>query len=90
MTLRDPAAGCFELRKLREIDLQRRNGHHSACHGIEISTLPGVLRAAGMSFAGLVLVAIALARGVPLAVPRAQWPRLVVAGFLSIAAARAR
>lgn len=39
-----------------------------------------------MSFAGLVLVGIALARGVPLAVPRAQWPRLVVAGFLSIAA----
>ncbi|WP_454658127.1 DMT family transporter [Bosea beijingensis] len=47
---------------------------------------PWTLRAAGMSFAGLVLVGIALARGVPLAVPRAQWPRLVVAGFLSIAA----
>jgi len=47
---------------------------------------PWTLRASGMSFAGLVLVAVALARGVPLAVPRAQWPRLVVAGFLSIAA----
>jgi drug/metabolite transporter (DMT)-like permease len=47
---------------------------------------PWTLRAAGMSFAGLVLVVVALARGVPLAVPRAQWLRLVVAGFLSIAA----
>lgn len=47
---------------------------------------PWTLRAAGMSFAGLVLVAVALARGVPLVVPRAQWLRLVVAGFLSIAA----
>jgi drug/metabolite transporter (DMT)-like permease len=47
---------------------------------------PWTLRAAGMTFAGLVLVAIALARGVPLAVPREQWPRLIIAGFLSIAA----
>ena len=47
---------------------------------------PWTLRAAGMTFAGLVLVTIALARGVPLAVPRAQWPRLIIAGFLSIAA----
>lgn len=47
---------------------------------------PWTLRAAGMSFAGLVLVAVALARGVPLAVPRGQWLRLVVAGILSIAA----
>lgn len=47
---------------------------------------PWTLRAAGMTFAGLVLVAIALARGVPLAVPRPQWPRLIIAGFLSIAA----
>jgi drug/metabolite transporter (DMT)-like permease len=47
---------------------------------------PWTLRAAGMTFAGLVLVAIALARGLPLAVPREQWPRLIIAGFLSIAA----
>lgn len=47
---------------------------------------PWTLRAGGMSFAGLVLVAVALVRGVPLAVPRRQWPRLIVAGFLSIAA----
>jgi len=47
---------------------------------------PWTLRAAGMSFAGLVLVAVALARGVQLTVPRGQWLRLVVAGFLSIAA----
>lgn len=47
---------------------------------------PWTLRAAGMTFAGLVLVAIALARRVPLAVPREQWPRLIIAGFLSIAA----
>lgn len=47
---------------------------------------PWTLRAAGMTFAGLVLVAIALARGIPLAVPREQWPRLIIAGFLSIAA----
>ncbi|WP_332682727.1 DMT family transporter [Bosea sp. (in: a-proteobacteria)] len=47
---------------------------------------PWTLRAGGMSFAGLVLVAVALVRGVPLSVPRRQWPRLIVAGFLSIAA----
>jgi drug/metabolite transporter (DMT)-like permease len=47
---------------------------------------PWTLRAAGMTFAGLVLVAIALARGIPLAVPREQWSRLIIAGFLSIAA----
>jgi drug/metabolite transporter (DMT)-like permease len=47
---------------------------------------PWTLRAGGMAFAGLALVAIALARGVPLAVPRRQWLRLIVAGFLSIAA----
>lgn len=47
---------------------------------------PWTLRAGGMTFAGLVLVAVALARGQSLAVPRAQWPRLVLAGFLSIAA----
>ena len=47
---------------------------------------PWTLRAAGMTFAALVLVAVALARGIPLAVPREQWPRLIIAGFLSIAA----
>ena len=47
---------------------------------------PWTLRAAGMTFAGLVLVAVALARGIPLAVPREQWSRLIIAGFLSIAA----
>jgi drug/metabolite transporter (DMT)-like permease len=47
---------------------------------------PWTLRAGGMTFAGLVLVAVALARRQSLAVPRAQWPRLVLAGFLSIAA----
>lgn len=47
---------------------------------------PWTLRASGMTFAGLFLVAVALGRGVPLAVPRAQWPRLAVAGLLSIAA----
>jgi drug/metabolite transporter (DMT)-like permease len=47
---------------------------------------PWTLRAAGMTFAGLVLVTVALARGIPLAVPREQWPRLIIAGFLSIAA----
>ena len=47
---------------------------------------PWTLRAGGMTFAGLALVAVALARGVSLKVPAAHWPRLVVAGILSIAA----
>ena len=47
---------------------------------------PWTLRAGGMTFAGLVLAAIALARGQSLAVSRRQWFRLAVAGFLSIAA----
>jgi len=47
---------------------------------------PWTLRAGGMTFAGLALVAVALARGVSLKVPSAHWPRLVVAGILSIAA----
>jgi drug/metabolite transporter (DMT)-like permease len=47
---------------------------------------PWTLRAGGMTFAGLVLVAVAMARGVPLAVPKKEWLRLIVAGFLSIAA----
>lgn len=47
---------------------------------------PWTLRAGGMSFAGLALVAVALWRGVSLDVPNAHWPRLVVAGILSIAA----
>ncbi|KFC73884.1 DMT superfamily permease [Bosea sp. LC85] len=47
---------------------------------------PWTLRAGGMTFAGLALVAIGLARGQSLAVPRGQWLRLAIAGFLSIAA----
>lgn len=47
---------------------------------------PWTLRAGGMTFAGLALVAVALARGVSLEVPAAHWPRLIVAGILSIAA----
>lgn len=47
---------------------------------------PWTLRAGGMTFAGLALVAVALGRGVSLAVPKAHWPRLVAAGILSIAA----
>jgi drug/metabolite transporter (DMT)-like permease len=47
---------------------------------------PWTLRAGGMTFAGLALVAIALARRQSLAVPRRDWLRLGVAGFLSIAA----
>ncbi|RXT56100.1 EamA family transporter [Bosea sp. Tri-44] len=47
---------------------------------------PWTLRAGGMTFAGLALVAVALSRGVSLKVPTAHWPRLIVAGILSIAA----
>ncbi|WP_439499610.1 DMT family transporter [Bosea sp. (in: a-proteobacteria)] len=47
---------------------------------------PWTLRAGGMAFAGLALVVIALARGVSLRVPRPEWPRLIIAGILSIAA----
>lgn len=47
---------------------------------------PWTLRAGGMTFAGLALVAIGLARGQSLAVLRGQWLRLAIAGFLSIAA----
>lgn len=47
---------------------------------------PWTLRAGGMTCAGLALVAVALARGVSLKVPAAHWPRLIVAGILSIAA----
>lgn len=47
---------------------------------------PWTLRAGGMTFAGLVLVAVACVHGVPLFVPRKEWARLFVAGFLSIAA----
>lgn len=43
---------------------------------------PWTLRAGGMTFAGLVLAAIAVLSRQPLVVPRAQWPRLVLAGFL--------
>jgi drug/metabolite transporter (DMT)-like permease len=47
---------------------------------------PWTLRASGMSFAGLVLIAVALLSGQSLRVPRRQWLPLLVAGFLSIAA----
>jgi drug/metabolite transporter (DMT)-like permease len=47
---------------------------------------PWTLRAGGMSFAGLSLISVALLRRQSLAVPRAQWPRLVLGGLLSIAA----
>jgi len=47
---------------------------------------PWTLRAGGMTFAGLALVAVALARGISLKVPAPHWPRLIVAGILSIAA----
>lgn len=47
---------------------------------------PWTLRAGGMTFAGLALVVVALARGISLKVPAAHWPRLIVAGILSIAA----
>lgn len=47
---------------------------------------PWALRAGGMTFAGLALVVVALARGISLKVPAAHWPRLIVAGILSIAA----
>lgn len=47
---------------------------------------PWTLRAGGMAFAGLALIAIALLRRHSLAVPRAWWLRLALAGFLSIAA----
>jgi len=47
---------------------------------------PWTLRAGGMTFAGLALVMVALARGVSLKVSVAHWPRLIVAGILSIAA----
>lgn len=47
---------------------------------------PWTLRAGGMTFAGLALIAVALARGISLRVPKEHWPRLVVAGILSIAA----
>lgn len=47
---------------------------------------PWTLRAGGMTFAGLTLVAVALLRGQSLFVPRSQWPRLILAGVLTIAA----
>lgn len=47
---------------------------------------PWTLRAGGMTFAGLVLACVALARRQPLQVPREQWLRLLLAGFLTVAA----
>src|SRR6476661_327224 len=51
---------------------------------VEIS--PWTLRSAGMSFAGLFLLLLALLTRQNLHVARAQWPRLVLSGILSIAA----
>lgn len=47
---------------------------------------PWTLRAGGMAFAGLSLIAVALIRRQSLAVPRAHWARLALGGLLSIAA----
>lgn len=47
---------------------------------------PWTLRASGMCFAGLVLILVAVLSGQSLRVARAQWLRLLVAGFLSIGA----
>lgn|SRR5690625_1393340 len=47
---------------------------------------PWTLRAAGMLCAGLFLIALALATGRSLRVPRRQWLQLFVTGVLSIAA----
>jgi drug/metabolite transporter (DMT)-like permease len=47
---------------------------------------PWTLRSMGMGGAALLLFGLALARGRSLRVRRAQWPRLVVAGLLSVAA----
>lgn len=46
---------------------------------------PWTLRAGGMAFAGLSLMAAALIRRQSLAIPRAHWGRLVLGGLLSIA-----
>lgn len=47
---------------------------------------PWTLRSAGMSFAGLFLLLAALSSRQSLYVARAQWPRLVLSGILSVAA----
>lgn len=47
---------------------------------------PWTLRSAGMSFAGLFLLLAALSSRQSLYVARAQWPRLVFSGILSVAA----
>lgn len=46
---------------------------------------PWTLRTTGMGLGALLLMLIALVRGQPLRVARDQWPRLVVAGLLSVA-----
>lgn len=51
-----------------------------------VEIAPWTLRSAGMSFAGLCLFMLALATGQSLRVERAQWPRLVLSGILSVAA----
>jgi drug/metabolite transporter (DMT)-like permease len=45
---------------------------------------PWTLRALGLSLGGVVLLLVAQARGHALAVPRHHWPRLLLAGALSI------
>ncbi|MXQ10782.1 DMT family transporter [Microvirga makkahensis] len=47
---------------------------------------PWTLRTLGLSLAGAVLLLVALTRGQALAVPRRHWPRLLLAGTLSITA----
>ena len=47
---------------------------------------PWTLRAGGMAFAGVTLILVACFSGQSLRVERAHWPRLVLGGFLSIAA----
>ena len=47
---------------------------------------PWTLRSTGMGGAALLLFGLALARGQALTIGRGQWPRLIVAGLLSVAA----
>jgi len=46
---------------------------------------PWTLRATGMGLGALLLMLVARLRGQPLRVARDQWPRLIVAGLLSVA-----
>lgn len=51
-----------------------------------VEIAPWTLRSAGMSFAGLFLLLLAMVMRQSLHVGRAQWPRLVLSGILSVAA----